>query len=91
MLDILFDMVIDVPAPRVDPKSILMCEKTTLTRLDILCVCWCVHVSDDARGKFSQCVHTIQVCPDAINLNVGRAFQKALGSDEGIHFEVVRV
>jgi hypothetical protein len=91
VLDVIFDMVIYVPTPRVDSKGILVREKTTLTRLDILCIYWCVHVRDDARGKFSQCVHAIQVCPDTMTLIVGRAFQKALGSHEGIHFEVVRV
>ena len=91
MLDILFDMVINVPAPRVNPKGILMCEKTTLTSLNILRVSWRVHISDDARGKIGQCIHAFQVCPDAFTLVVGRAFQETLGSHQGIHFEVVRV
>jgi hypothetical protein len=82
VLDILFDMIINVPAPGVDPKGILMREETTLTRLNILRVSWRVHISDDARGKIGQRVHAFQVCPDAFTLIVGRAFQEALGSHE---------
>ena len=89
--NVLFDVVIDVLAPRVDPKGILVREETTLPCLDVLRVSRCVHFGDDARCEFHECIHAFQVCPDAITLIVGRAFQKALGSHQRIHFEVVRV
>jgi hypothetical protein len=89
--NVLFDVVIDVPAPRVDPKGIFVCEETTLTSLDVLRVCRRVHVRDYTRGEFSHVIHTLNVPLDALNLILGRAFQKAFGSHKRIQLEIVRV
>jgi hypothetical protein len=91
MFDILFDVVFDVFTPCVDSKGIFVREKTTLTHLDVLCVCRGIHVSDYTRGEFGHGIHTLNVPLDALNLIVGWAFQKTPGSHEGVHLEIVRV